>query len=382
MNKKQLGPIIVSIFLVAAGSFVLVLIHDKWQFNNIKVSNPAISKVETATQELDLKSIIHTAEKSVVQIEGQSEQTTVTGSGFLFNEKGDIITNAHVVNDADVIYVRTANGRIYPAAVVGTGESTDIAVIRVPQLAGQKSLNIETKKKAETGDEVISLGSPHGFQNTVTLGIISGTERNFTVDGFEYQNAYQISAQITEGNSGGPLISRESGNVIGINAVGTNDGTLGFSIPIDDVHKQLSTWSNEAKNENLEFGKTEDIDSTENTEQLVEDAEYVADYFLESISMRDYVGAYTLLGSKMQAGVSYSDFRERFIHYVNLEYSDLESKATDDGRVETSLSVTAEKNMPNEKETKQETFTYVFTIGHENDQLKILKISKSSDDGE
>lgn len=148
MNKKQLGPIIVSIFLVAAGSFVLVLIHDKWQFNNIKVSNPAISKVETATQELDLKSIIHTAEKkSVVQIEGQSEQTTVTGSGFLFNEKGDIITNAHVVNDADVIYVRTANGRIYPAAVVGTGESTDIAVIRVPQLAGQKSLNIETKKK-------------------------------------------------------------------------------------------------------------------------------------------------------------------------------------------------------------------------------------------
>lgn len=89
--------------------------------------------------------------------------------------------------------------------------------------------------------------------------------------------------------------------------------------------------------------KTEDIDSTENTEQLVEDAEYVADYFLESISMRDYVGAYTLLGSKMQAGVSYSDFRERFIHYVNLEYSDLESKATDDGRVETSLSVTAEK---------------------------------------
>ncbi len=306
----------------------------------------------------------------------------MTGSGFLFNEKGDIITNAHVVNDADVIYVRTANGRIYPAAVVGTGESTDIAVIRVPQLAGQKSLNIETKKKAETGDEVISLGSPHGFQNTVTLGIISGTERNFTVDGFEYQNAYQISAQITEGNSGGPLISRESGNVIGINAVGTNDGTLGFSIPIDDVHKQLSTWSNEAKNENLEFGKTEDIDSTENTEQLVEDAEYVADYFLESISMRDYVGAYTLLGSKMQAGVSYSDFRERFIHYVNLEYSDLESKATDDGRVETSLSVTAEKNMPNEKETKQETFTYVFTIGHENDQLKILKISKSSDDGE
>ncbi|WP_343753698.1 S1C family serine protease [Lentibacillus halophilus] len=382
MHKKILGPVIVSVLLAAASVFILIVIHNQYTSHNISVNNPVIRKVKTATQDLDLKSIIHTAEKSVVQIEGKHEKTTVTGSGFLFNEKGDIVTNAHVIKDADVIYVRTTNGRVYPAAVVGASSDTDIAVIRVPQLAGQPSLDINTETKAEIGDDVIALGSPHGFQNTVTLGIISGTERNFSVDGYNYEHAYQISAQITNGNSGGPLISRKSGKVIGINAVGTNDGTLGFSIPIDDVYKQLSTWANEAQNKNLTFGSTKDITDAANTQQLVNDAEYVVDYFLESISMRDYVAAYTLLGSNMQTESAYSDFRKQFIHYIDLQYSNMTSKVTDDGNVETTLSVTAEKSQNNKTKTKQETYTYVFTLGHENDQLKILQINQSPEDSE
>src|SRR5690606_22930593 len=127
--------------------------------------------------------------------------------------------------DADTIYVRTANARVYPAAVIGMGDNTDIAVLRVPQLAGETGLSIDTDRLAEIGDEVIALGSPHGFQNTVTLGIISGTERHFTVDGFDYNNAYQISTLITHGNSGRPLEDRTTGKVIGINSVGTEDGT-------------------------------------------------------------------------------------------------------------------------------------------------------------
>src|SRR5699024_4600296 len=231
MQKKQRGPVIVSVLLIAVGVTFWAVMYNMWQSNPVTVNNPMINKVETDSRSLDLKSIIHKAEKSVVQIEGQNEQNTITGSGFLYNEKGDIITNAHVVSNAEVINVRTANGHIYPAAIVGKGEDTDIAVIRVQQLANQNTLTIEPEMKAEIGDEVIALGSPHGFQNTVTLGIISGTERNFSVDGFNYENVYQISAQITEGNSGGPLINRETGNVIGINSVGTNDGTIGFSIP-------------------------------------------------------------------------------------------------------------------------------------------------------
>ncbi|HLR62293.1 MAG TPA: trypsin-like peptidase domain-containing protein [Lentibacillus sp.] len=379
MHKKNRRPVIISVLLVATGIIILTIIYNTWQSNPVSINNPAITKIESNTRSLDLKSIIHNAEKSVVQIEGQNEQSTITGSGFLFNEKGDIITNAHVVKNADVINVRTANGHNYPAAVVGTGEDTDIAVIRVQQLANQNALNIESETKAEIGDEVIALGSPHGFQNTVTLGIISGTERNFTVDGFSYENVYQISAQITEGNSGGPLINRETGNVIGINSVGTSDGTIGFSIPADEIYEQVTTWSNEAQNDQLVYKNADDINSTDSPDQLIEDAEYVADYFFESISIRDYIAAYTLLGSPMQSSQSYSEFREGYTHFMNLEYSGISSTVTDDNQVKTTVTVTAETKSPEKEETNEEKSNYELTIGHENDQLKILDIKKSDE---
>ncbi|MBP1948713.1 S1C family serine protease [Virgibacillus litoralis] len=377
MSKMQTKPIIVSALVIIIGAFLLFSINDYWASKNVSVNNPVISKVESSSNSIDLKTIIHESEKNVVQIEGQNEFNTITGSGFLYNNKGDIITNAHVVRDADVIYVRTANARIYPAAVIGMGKETDIAVIRVPQLAGQNSLSIEKDIQAEMGDEVIALGSPHGFQNTVTLGIISGTERNFSVDGFNYENVYQISAQITHGNSGGPLINRETGNVIGINSVGTEDGTIGFSIPISEVIEKITTWSNEAQNEQLDFANTSEIGSTTKPEELKENAEYIIDYFFESFIIRDYVGAYTLLGSSMQSENSYSDFRERYIHIIDLEYSDFSSKIKKDNQVETTVDVTVETNLQNKEETKKETFKYVLTIGNENDQLKILNLSKT-----
>lgn len=183
---------ILSGIILIFGFIIMGYMYQQWKQENMSISNPVIHQITTSNQELDLKSIIHEAEKNVIQIEGQNEDSTMTGSGFLYNKQGDIITNAHVIKDADLIYVRTADAQIYPAAVVGVGEDTDIAVIRVPQLAGP-FMHVEKDKYPEVGDEVIALGSPHGFQNTVTLGIISGQERNFSVDGFNYNNAYQIS---------------------------------------------------------------------------------------------------------------------------------------------------------------------------------------------
>lgn len=377
MHKLQTKPLIASVVVVMIGAALLFYIHNLWSTQNVTVNNPVISKVESSSRSIDLKTIIHESEKSVVQIEGQNESNTITGSGFLYNNKGDIITNAHVVRDADVIYVKTANARAYPAAVVGMGEETDIAVIRVPQLAGRNSLSVEKDAQAEMGDEVIALGSPHGFQNTVTLGIISGTERNFSVDGFNYENVYQISAQITHGNSGGPLINRETGKVIGINSVGTEDGTIGFSIPINEVIEKVTKWSNEAQNEQLDFANTSEIGSNTKPKELKENAEYIIDYFFESITIRDYVGAYTLLGSSMQSENSYSDFRERYIHIVDLQYSDFSSKIKQNNQVETTVNVTVETNLQNKEETKKEVFKYVLTIGNENDQLKIFNLSKT-----
>lgn len=379
MNKKLKFPIAVSVLFLLVGIILLYSINQQWSGKDITVNNPAINKVESNKKSLDLKSIIHETEKNVVQIEGQSEKSTITGSGFLYNNKGDIITNAHVVNDAQAIYVKTANARTYPAAVIGVGKELDVAVVRVPQLAGQNPLAIAENADAEIGDEVIALGSPHGFQNTVTLGIISGMARNFSVDGFAYNNVYQISAQITHGNSGGPLVNRKTGEVIGINSVGTEDGTIGFSIPINQVMDQVTKWSKEATNSKLDFANAEDIISDSEPTDLKENAEYLADYFFESITIRDYVTAYSLLGSKMQASTSYTDFRNGYIHIVDLNYSDLSTKVNDDNQVKITADVTVKTKPANKDKAKKEKHKYVLTIGNENNQLKILNISNSSD---
>ncbi len=327
---------------------------------------------EDVSDTTNLKSILHETGKYVVQIETQNDVETATGSGFIFNEKGDILTNLHVIDGADFIQVRTANAEIYPAAVVGKGKGNDVAVLRVPQLAGMGGLELEKENIPEIGDEVIALGSPHGFQNTVTLGIISGTERNFSVDGYDYNNAYQISAPITYGNSGGPLINRETGHVVGINSVGTEDGTIGFSIPIIDLLEDIDEWVAKAKNADLDFTTIEHINQ-EDPDQLSKDAEYIIGYFFDSLVIRDYINAYTLIGDALQKAQSYTSFREKYIDIISIDYKNFKNNMTDDNQMESTVDVTIEKKLPNEEKTKKESKKAVFTVGYENDQLKILR---------
>ncbi|MBR3120033.1 MAG: trypsin-like peptidase domain-containing protein [Oceanobacillus sp.] len=379
MRSRRHLPIITSVIILIIGTIVIFNFHSNWKAQEIPINNPMVTKITQDLAAIDLKSIIHEAEKTVIQIEGQNEQSTFTGSGFLYNEKGDIITNAHVIKDADAIYVRTANAQIYPAAVVGIGEDIDVAVIRVPQLASRTPLSIATEHIAEIGDEVIALGSPHGFQNTVTLGIISGSDRHFNVDGYNYSNVYQISAQISQGNSGGPLIKRETGEIIGINSVGTQDGTIGFSIPIVEVLDQITQWSNEAQNEQLEFSSITDLIRSSDSEQVLDGAVYLTEYFLENISIRDYVGAYTLLGSSLQLDSSYQELRNRYINIVSLDFSEVDSTIIENNRIKTVVDITIERNVPNKQKTKKETKPYEFIIGYENDQLKILSYKEQAE---
>ncbi|WP_077358311.1 S1C family serine protease [Virgibacillus halodenitrificans] len=377
MKKNDLKPVILSALFLFTAFIIAFSLYQKWSGTELTINNPAVTKVTTESKQLDLKTIIHEAEKSVIQIEGQNDFNTITGSGFLFNDKGDIITNAHVIRDADVLYVRTANAQIYPAAVVGVGEEKDVAVIRVPQLADQ-NLNVEENSTVEIGDEVIALGSPHGFQNTVTLGIISGTDRNFSVDGFDYENVYQISAQITHGNSGGPLIDRETGKVIGINSVGTEDGLIGFSIPMNEVLSDIKKWSNEMQNTQLDFTTTADIIRSQNDEQFVQDAEYLIEYFLDSVNIRDYINAYSLLGSNLQTENTYAEFREAYINIVNLSYSELESKPTENDQISTSTTLKIErKNQKKDTQKELKSLKLNFLVGYENDQLKIVDLKKT-----
>lgn len=372
MNKKWKLPALFTVGVILIGITGFIFVSNYWHSKNIVITDPILSEVDSQVNDLDLKTIIHETEKNVVSIEVETEHSSRSGSGFVYNDKGDIVTNAHVVKDAEVIYVRTANAHTYPAAVIGIGEQTDVALIRVPQLASNSYLPINEKDTMEIGDDIIALGSPHGFQNTVTVGIISGLDRNLDVDGYNYENAYQISAQITHGNSGGPLIHRDTGKVIGINAVGTEDGMIGFSIPINQVIEKLNEWSSAAVTEDLQIPEVDDRLENFNEDQLKDDAMYVIDYFFDGIKIRDYISSYTLFGSDVQANLSYVDFRDSYTHYTTLSHDDIVQTMLDNQQVEIKVNVVTTSKTDNDEKQKDETLSYTFIVGLENDQVKVL----------
>jgi len=157
-----------------------------------------------------------------------------TGSGFVYDDKGHIVTNNHVVADAKRIEVTFYDGEKASATVVGTDPETDVAVIKV-DATGYRPLPQGKSKGLRVGEWVLALGSPFGLSQTVTAGIVSATERN-TVGINEYEAFIQTDAAINPGNSGGPLVDM-GGRVIGVNsAIVTStraNAGVGFAIPID-----------------------------------------------------------------------------------------------------------------------------------------------------
>jgi hypothetical protein len=375
MNKKYIPMLLLTIVFLLIGGGITYYLYTDWKAEKLTVNEPAINLIKESKDEVDLPSIIHEAEKSVIQIEAHNETQTITGSGFLYNNQGDIITNAHVIKDTDAIYVRTSNARFYPAAVIGVSEETDIALLRVPQLANQDTLPL-SENPVEIGDEVIALGSPHGFQNTVTLGIISGADRNIEVDGYTYSNAYQISAPITHGNSGGPLLRRETGEIIGINSVGTEDGMIGFSIPIEEIIDEVKEWSKAADNEDLSFASITDIVSNMDEEQTLDDAIYLSQYFWDNIGIRDYLSAYSLLSSEIQQSNSYAEFRDQYIHLIDVKVTNITSQMLEGNQVESIVHVDLIERDDDQLGEEVTSKTYTFHFSFENDQLKITGIGE------
>ena len=173
--------------------------------------------------------------------DGQGSQQA-QGSGFVYDTQGHVITNQHVVDNAQSVSVRFANGKTYPATVVGSDPSTDIAVIDVDAPASElRPLTLADSSAVEVGDGVIAIGSPFGLEQTVTTGIVSALHRQITApNNFTIDDAIQTDAAINHGNSGGPLLNLD-GKVIGVNSQiesdsGGNDG-IGFAVPSDTVGK-------------------------------------------------------------------------------------------------------------------------------------------------
>jgi S1-C subfamily serine protease len=184
-----------------------------------------------------------------------TDQESGSGSGFVLDGRGYILTNDHVVANADTVRVRIgASEDLMSAKVIGTDASSDLAVLKVDPdgvAGGLKPLTLGSSDSVEVGQPAVAIGSPFGLQGSLTTGVISALGRPIqSPNGFQISGALQTDAAINPGNSGGPLLDAQ-GDVIGINAqiateTQSNSG-VGFAIPIDIAKQSI---------EQLERGET------------------------------------------------------------------------------------------------------------------------------
>ncbi|MBU8906525.1 S1C family serine protease [Desertibacillus haloalkaliphilus] len=369
MNTKWVISILVTVLIWALGVggyfYLADSIPNQVAVTSVYMADEEIVGESEGENSFDPKAVIQNTQQLVVMIEVGS--TGSAGSGFLYNDKGDIVTNAHVVAGTEKVTVRMADDREYEGTVIGISTDTDVAVVRVPDLQGVEPLPLAAERNAEIADEVIALGSPLGLQNTVTTGIISGVDRSFELGPYHYDNVYQISAPIAPGNSGGPLVDLQTGEVLGINSAGMDQGTIGFSIPMSSVITMLEGWSasplsslpNVAGYMDYGYDHVSEIDL----------ATYLIYYFYESINLNDYVTAYSLLGHNWQTGTSYDSFREGYLNtrFVTIDEMD----AWEDGNYVSVVAViSAEESRDGVTVISKYKVTY--QVGYENDQLKII----------
>jgi S1-C subfamily serine protease len=165
-----------------------------------------------------------------------------TGSGFLWDARGHVVTNAHVLEGASAALVRLADGSSWPAELVGTDPRNDLAVLRIaPDADMPPALAVGTSDDLQVGQKVFAIGNPFGFDFTLTTGIVSALGRELPAErGFAIRGLIQTDAAINPGNSGGPLLD-SAGRLIGVNTAiysptGGSAG-IGFAVPVDTVNR-------------------------------------------------------------------------------------------------------------------------------------------------
>ena len=207
----------------------------------------ATSEALTAGQAYDL------AKDSVAFITAQVTQSSgdpfggaqtgeATGSGFVVDSRGYIVTNAHVVDGASDIKVKIGDGKALAATLVGKDDSTDIALLKVDAGSKLKPLALGDSERVEVGDPTYAIGNPYGLDRTLTTGVVSALQRQIQApNGYTIDDVIQTDAALNPGNSGGPLLDGD-GDVIGVNAqIATGGGEgggnvgIGFAIPAATV---------------------------------------------------------------------------------------------------------------------------------------------------
>jgi 2-alkenal reductase len=195
---------------------------------------------------VDLYAKNHTSVVNIITYTNQGQRLMATGqgSGFVFNDQGDIVTNSHVIQGAEDLEVVLSDGTIHAATIVGDDPHSDLAVINVETLPDNiEPLILGEMDKVAVGQTVVAIGNPFGLGGTLTKGVVSAKGRSIpALTQFSIPQSIQTDAPINPGNSGGPLLNLQ-GEVIGVNAQIETDGEsrvnsgVGFAIPVSIVER-------------------------------------------------------------------------------------------------------------------------------------------------
>ncbi len=242
----------ISVFIIFSALFIIPTESDETTIqmqNQIDEINDLIL-TNSKSKTLSLIEIFEKAEPGVVRVNTQRNQTLDetggVGSGFVFDKKGHIITNAHVIEDSTKTVVTFLDGRSYNAKIIGIDEYTDIGVIKVnADLKLLQPLSLGDSSNLQVGEPITAIGNPFGLSGSMTSGIISQMGRLLpSGSGYSIPDVIQTDAAINPGNSGGPLLNMR-GDIVGINtAIQSTTGEftgVGFAIPSQTVAKIVPT---------------------------------------------------------------------------------------------------------------------------------------------
>ena len=194
---------------------------------------------------------------SVVTIRLTTESGIVGGSGFVYDRRGHVVTNEHVVGTAEEVEVRFRDGEWRTASVVGTDTYSDLAVLHVADPPAYAEPLPIAEATPRPGERVVALGNPFGLEGSVTAGIVSGVNRSMPTDnGFSIPDTVQTDAAINPGNSGGPLVSME-GNVVGVNTAGIGAAradNVGFAVSAEIVERVVPALIREGRYDHVLMG--------------------------------------------------------------------------------------------------------------------------------
>jgi len=245
----------ISVFIIFTVLFIIPSQSDETSIQMQNQIDEINNLILTESKTLSLIDIFEKAEPGVVRVNTQRNQTEGEtggiGSGFVFDKKGHIITNAHVIENSTKTVVTFLDGRSYNAQIIGVDKYTDIGVIKVnTDLKLLHPLSLGDSSNLQVGESVTAIGNPFGLSGSMTSGIISQMGRLLPSAGFSIPDIIQTDAAINPGNSGGPLLNMR-GDIVGINtAIKSSTGEftgVGFAIPSQTVAKIVPTLISEGE---------------------------------------------------------------------------------------------------------------------------------------